>query len=441
MTSHLSAPDSAHMELAELSGELYDPLLDSMNFLNEITARFPDAVSFAPGRPSENFFASADLNRHLVRYREFLATERGYGEADIARTLFQYGRTKGIIHEEIARYLATDEHIDIDPESIVVTVGAQEAMYLTLRALRRDERDVALAVTPTYVGFTGAARLAGMPVVPVASGPLGVDLADLREQTRSARECGLRPRCLYIVPDFANPTGVSLDVRLRAELLACAENENILLLEDNPYGSFTGHRDPLPTLKSLDAGHRVVYIGSFAKTVLPGVRVGFAVADQSVTAPGRQAGYLADELAKLKSMVTVNTPSVSQAIVAGRLLENEFSLARANRDLVTLYRRNMDLIIAGLRDRFDGVADVSWTTPAGGFFVVLSVGFRADDTLLEHSAREHRVLWTPMDHFYAGADGDHQLRLSCSSLTPQEIQTGLDGLAKLVAEQSTPAAR
>ncbi|MBD3009011.1 PLP-dependent aminotransferase family protein [Streptomyces sp. 5-10] len=430
------------MELSDLNSSLTDPLFASVTFLNEVAQRYPDAVSFAAGRPCEDQFGRDDLDRYLRRYREYLATVRGYDERQVIRTLHQYGRTKGIVHELVARYLATDEGIEVDPEAIVVTVGAQEAMYLVLRTLCRDERDVALAVSPTYMGFTGAARLAGMPVLPVASGESGVDFEDLLARVAAARRRGSRPRCLYLVPDFSNPAGVSVDIPSRRRLVELAGQENLLLLEDNPYGLFTDGDERPPTLKALDRGQRVVYLGSFAKTVLPGARVGFAVADQPVTVEGRRTGYLADELAKIKSMVTVNTPPLGQAVVAGRLLENDFSLSRANAEVTAVYRRNRALLLDGLQDRFGGSSAVRWNAPAGGFFVVLSLPFPADEELLAHSAREHRVLWTPMRHFYDGADGEgtHQLRLSCSALTPEEIATGLDRLAKLVAERLSPAA-
>ncbi|MDH6554868.1 (S)-3,5-dihydroxyphenylglycine transaminase [Streptomyces sp. SAI-041] len=435
-------PESGYVDISDLNTALGEPLLDSLTFLNEVAGRYPDAISFAAGRPVEDFYDVKDLVGHLHRYQEFLATELGRSEQQIVRALFQYGRTKGIMHELIARYLEADEGIVVDPESIVVTVGAQEAMYLVVRALCRDERDVALAVSPTYMGFTGAARLAGMRVLPVASGPLGVDLDDLRSQVRSARRLGLRPRCLYVVPDFSNPTGITLDVATRRRLLDVAGEEDLLLVEDNPYGLFTGRGDRLPTLKALDREQRVVYLESFAKTTLPGARVGFVVADQRVTGDGRDSGLFADELAKIKSMVTVNTSPLTQAVVAGQLLENDFSLARANARPIAVYRRNLDLLLDGLRDRFSGSdgPQVCWNTPTGGFFVVLTLPFTVDDALLERSAREHGVLWTPMRHFYTDSQGGcHQLRLSCSTLTPQEIETGLDRLAAFVAAQLKPA--
>jgi (S)-3,5-dihydroxyphenylglycine transaminase len=135
-------------------------------------------------------------------------------------------------------------------------------------------------------------------------------------------------------------------------------------------------------------------------------------------------------------MVTVNTSPLVQAVVAGHLLTHDFSLASANAAVTQVYRRNLDLLLSGLHARFAGT-EVRWSAPTGGYFVVLSVPFRVDDALLEHSARQHQVLWTPMVHFYpGGSGGDHELRLSCGGLTPEQIETGLDRIAKLVEEQT-----
>ncbi|MFG2916208.1 PLP-dependent aminotransferase family protein, partial [Kitasatospora sp. NPDC048298] len=149
--------------LAGLHTSLADPAMTSMNLLNEISIRYPEAVSFAAGRPAEQFFETDAVHRHLDRYLDHLRTERGLTEEQARRQVLQYGRTKGIIHDLIATHLATDEGIEVPAESIVVTVGCQEAMFLVLRALRRGPEDVVLAVSPTYVGLTGAALLADLP--------------------------------------------------------------------------------------------------------------------------------------------------------------------------------------------------------------------------------------------------------------------------------------
>ncbi|WP_228985439.1 aminotransferase class I/II-fold pyridoxal phosphate-dependent enzyme, partial [Streptomyces sp. DH12] len=116
----------------------------------------------------------------------------------VRRTLFQYGATKGIVGDLIVRHLLLDEGITADEADVLVTTGCQEAMVLVLRALRRDARDVVLAAAPTYVGFTGAARLTETRVLPVPEGPAGLDPAAVGRAADEARAAGLRPRALYV---------------------------------------------------------------------------------------------------------------------------------------------------------------------------------------------------------------------------------------------------
>jgi (S)-3,5-dihydroxyphenylglycine transaminase len=425
------------LRLDELHGALVDPALTSMNFFNEVAGRYPAAISLAAGRPYDEYFEVDAVHRYLDRFRRYLVEDLGLTPVQVRRTLLQYGRTKGIVHDLVAHHLAVDEGMTVDPESIVVTVGCQEAMFLVLRALRADPRDVLLAVAPTYVGLTGAARVVDLPVLPVASGPAGIDLDDLTRQIRRARAAGQRPRACYVMPDFANPSGASLDVPTRRELLAVAEAEGILLLEDNPYGLFqmaSGARPP--TLKALDEHRRVVYLGTFAKTVLPGARVGYVVADQRVAGPDGAVGTLADELAKIKSMVTVNTSPIAQAVVGGRLLEFDGSLARANEREIAAYRQNLRQTLDGLAARFpagDPIGrQISWNVPAGGYFLVVTLPIAADDALLERSARQYGVLWAPMHHFYDGATPVRALRLSAGAVTSAELEEGLDRFAALI---------
>jgi (S)-3,5-dihydroxyphenylglycine transaminase len=258
---------------------------------------------------------------------------------------------------------------------------------------------VLLSVDPAYVGATGAARLLDMAVRTFAAGPDGVDIDDLTRALARARADGLRPRAIYLVPDFANPTGVRLPLHLRCELLALAAREDVLVLEDNPYGLFPLGAERLPTLKALDTERRVVYLGSLSKSVFPGGRVGFAVADQLVDDGLR----LADHLGRLKSMLTVNTSPLAQAVVGGALLEHGCSLRRARAREAEVYRRGMTRLLDGLARRFPAPSPVTWTAPAGGFFVVVTVPFDVTDAHLEMSAGVHQVLWTPLHHFYRRA--------------------------------------
>jgi (S)-3,5-dihydroxyphenylglycine transaminase len=431
---------TADLALADLHGSLSDPLLDTMNFLNEVTSRYPDAISFAPGRPQEEPFDAALVAEYLTTYTDFLRHDRGMTSEQVSRALFQYGRTNGQIHDLIAETVANDEGVRVPPESLVVTVGCQEGMLLALRALIRGQDDVLLVASPCYVGIAGAARLLDVTVEPVPEGPAGLEPERVREACARVRARGQRPRALYVVPDFANPSGVSMTVPSRHQLLAVAAEESLLILEDNPYGFFSRTGQDRPTLKRLDRDRRVIYLGSFAKTCLPGARVGYVIADQEVRAPDGRVGLLADELSKIKSMTTVNTPSITQALIAGMLLRSGCRLREASAGRIAHYRANLDALLAALHRHFPpplrSALRIDWNRPDGGFFLVLTVPFAADNEALTRSAREYDVVWTPMSYFYLDGGGRNQLRLSSSYLDVPRIDEGVRRLHNFVIDAS-----
>ncbi len=419
-----------------LHDSLSDPLLDVMNFLNEVALRFPEAISFAPGRPNEKFYDRQQINSYLDAYVRYLSQTRGFSEAKIRSNLFQYGRTNGHIHDLVARMLEKDEGIKASPESIVVTVGCQEGMFITLRALFSKDTDVLLVGMPCYIGITGAAKLLGIAITPVAEREDGLDLDDLEAKLKSLRAEGKRPRALYLVADFANPSGRSLSLQARQRLLDIAERADLLIIEDNPYGFFFREGPRKPTLKSLDKTKRVIYLGSFSKSAFPSLRVGYAVADQPVRDAAGKEHPLADELSKIKSMISVNTSSLCQAIIGGMLVLNDCSLLGANQEAISFYKGNMEALLQALERHLPRsepwARDVTWNVPDGGYFLVLKLPFEADEALLELSAHTYRVIWTPMRYFYFGAGGEREIRLSCSYLSVEDIDEGVSRLSRLI---------
>lgn len=407
-----------------------DPVSASMNFLNEVAGRFPDAISLAAGRPFDEFHSVADIDKHIQAYLTHLR-ERGVDAAQSRVLLTQYGRTNGQIGGLIARMLDVDEDIRVPDEAVMVTTGCQEAMVIVLRGLCAAPGDVVLAAEPCYVGFTGAARILGIDVVPVPESPEGLRPETVAAVAAEVRAGGRTPKALYLVPNFANPSGVSLPVPTRRALLDVAAEADLLILEDDPYGLFGLDDEPRPTLKSLDTDRRVIYLGSFAKSYFPGVRVGFLVADQPVVDAAGRRTLLAEELSTVKSMLTVNTSALSQAVVGGMLLDSGFSLRGANQAKIRFYRENLRTLLASLERHFpDG--SVRWNSPNGGFFVVVDVPVDASEELLEVSAREHGVLWTPMRFFYLGGGGSHAIRLSCSALDTAQVEEGVRRFAGLL---------
>ncbi|WP_329337703.1 aminotransferase class I/II-fold pyridoxal phosphate-dependent enzyme [Streptomyces sp. NBC_00663] len=422
----------------DLHPSLSDPVLDTMTFLNEVTHRFPDAISFAPGRPYDGFFDTEQIFTYLRGYLDHLRAE-GATEQDIRTAMYQYGPTAGQIREIVADSLRKDEDIDVPPESIVITVGAQEAMLLVVRALTAGPEDALLVASPCYVGITGVGRLLGVPVTAVEERADGFSCADLEAAILRERARGRRPRALYVIPDHSNPSGTTMDLPTRRALLEVAERHGILLIEDSPYRRVSPGT-PLPTLKSLDRSRRVVHLGSFAKTVFPGARVGFAVADQQVVDDDGRTGLLAGELAKIKSMVTVNTSSLSQAAVAGALLAGDGRLSVLNAEPAAYYGDAMRTTLRALDARLPPARrtalGVRWNEPTGGFFLTVQVPFRADNTALTRSAQEFGVIWTPMSYFYPQGGGHQALRLSTSYLTTADIEEGTERLARFIEAQA-----
>jgi (S)-3,5-dihydroxyphenylglycine transaminase len=436
MSAHRSR---VRLDEDELHPSLRDPVLGSISFLNEVMSRYPGAVSFAPGAPNLAHLADADLSRHIETYLAHVGRTRGVGADRARRLLYEYGPTGGIINDLVAGALRADHAVAVLPDAVVVTVGAQEALLLVLRALFRAGTDELAVSSPCFVGITGAARLLDIALAPIAETPAGLDLDQLTAACARARRRGRRVRAVYVAPDYANPSGSRMSLRDRVRLLNLAERENLLVIEDNVYGFTAPVGEELPALKALDTAGRVVMVGTFAKVCLPGARVGFAVADQPVRNAAGTPRLLAADLTALKSMTTVNTSPICQAVIGGMLLEHGGSLAALGRQRAGVYHRNLALLLDAL-DRHVAPwapATVRWNRPGGGFFVLMDLPVPADAALLERCATEYGVLWTPMAQFHLDGGGRHQLRLSCSYLTPELIEEGVARLARFL--RSLPA--
>lgn len=416
----------------ELKSCFGDPLLEVMNFLNEVVLRYPQAISFAPGRPAERHF---DVERSLAqapRFVEHRAGDTGWPPLAVWNDLGQYNKTNGIINDLVARQLELDEGIRVRPESIMITHGCQEAMTILLMGLFDPARDTLLVSDPTYIGITGLAAILGIEMLPIPTGEEGLDPAAVSAAIAAVRRGGKRPRALYDIPDFNNPLGTQMPLAARHALLDVLRSEGVLLFEDNPYGMFSYDGDPLPTLRSLDEHGTVVYLGSFAKTLYPGLRVGYLVGDQEVVGKAGQRTSLAAELSKVKSLTTVTTSPVVQAVVGAQLLENGGSLRALVRGKLPFYKSNRDRMLACLERELGGVAGVRWNRPAGGFFLTVHLPFEVDDASLQACARDYGVIVCPMSYFSLTAGRERQVRLSFSYVTESQIEEGIARFARFV---------
>jgi (S)-3,5-dihydroxyphenylglycine transaminase len=310
-------------------------------------------------------------------------------------------------------------------------------MTILMAGLFNPAEDVLLVSDPTYIGITGIATILGIELCFIPNSEDGFDLGALKDSVQNIRERGKNPKALYVIPDFNNPLGTSMPIESRRRLLDIAQDCQILIFEDNPYGMFAYDGDPEPTLKSLDHTGIVIYLGTFSKILFPGLRIGFMVADQEVIQSTKSSKYyLAQELSKVKSLTSLNTSPILQAILGGILLANNCSLAKIVRNKIDFYRSNRNSMIYYLKHYFntDFVSEhnISWSYPHGGFFLTLTLPFIFDEEKVQICAEKYGVIGCPMSFFSLLPGRENQIRLSFSCASPSDIEQGIGRLWKFV---------
>ena len=419
-----------------INRHMFDPYVDAMNFLNEVSIVNPHAISFGSGRPDKNFFNVRDIVSH------FLSSGGETGDMEsYYNDLGQYNKTKGIINDILARLLKNDEDINADPEDIMVTDGAQEGMAIVIDSLfdSSSKEDVLLVSDPSYIGFVGYAKIAGIPVVPVARDENSVDLEHLESTILRLKKEGKNPKVLYEVVDFHNPTGTYMPLEKRKQLIELAEKHNFLIVEDNPYGYFRYDTEKIPTLKALDNYQRVIHLGSFAKTLFPSLRLGYLVVDQWITDPkDKTKGIkLVEEFKKTKSFITVNTSTLLQSMAGSFIRKQDYSMIRFCQPKVEAIGKKRDIMLESLAHHFPSTEawaeKIKWNRPVGGFFLVINLPFKVTAELLKECVENYSVIFCPMSFFCLDPEaGAYQIRLAYSPRTHEEIREGIGRLSDFV---------
>lgn len=368
-----------------------------------LTAR-PEVISFAGGLPAPELF---DTDGIAAAFRRVLDEE--------PRRALQYSTTEGDpgLRAAAAGRL-TARGLPTDPADLLITTGSQQALTLVASALL-DPGDVVLVEEPCYLAALQCFGLAGARVVAVPGDEEGLDPAAV--EAAVVRE---RPKLLYTVPTFQNPTGRTLSAARRRAIAEVAARRGLWVVEDDPYGELRFEGEPVPWIAAFaqDAGaaDRTALISSYSKIMAPGLRLGLLRAP----APLLRACNVAKQAADL------HTPTVNQLAAARYLADNDLDahLARVR----GAYRERRDALIAGLPDALP--AGSRWNRPQGGMFVWASLpaGWNATEALRE--VVTHDVAYVPGAPFYPGEPDPTTLRLSFVTHTPDEIADGLKRLAK-----------
>ena len=390
------------------AGRAREMIASEIRALFAVAAR-PEIVSLAGGMPNLSALpldAVGEMAGQLV--------------ADHGTVALQYMSAQGDpgLREAICDVMSL-EGIRAHPDEVVVTVGSQQALDLITRIFI-DPGDVILAEGPSYVGALGTFASYQAEVVHVPMDDQGLIPEALGQALAALASRGQRAKFLYTVPSFHNPGGVTLPAARRAQVLGICQRAGLLVIEDNPYGLLGFDGEPLRALRADDP-HGVVYLGTFSKTIAPGLRVGWALAP-----PG-----IRDKLVLAAEAAVLCHSSLAQLMVREYLTSQPWQeQVKVFREL---YRERRDAMLDALAAVMpDGCR---WTRPAGGFYVWLQLPPGLNAKAMLPRAISARVAYVPGTGFFTGGAGGEFLRLSYCFPEPARIREGVRRLADVVSTE------
>lgn len=370
-------------------------------------SRTPGMISLAGGIPAPDLFDLEGLGAILADV-----------ESQADASLFQYSETEGRwpLRAEITALMA-ERGMEARPEQVLVTAGSQQGLDLAARILLAPGDRIILE-RPSYLAALQAFGLAEAQIVSAPSDANGMDVDWVERYVEQHRV-----KAIYVVPDFGNPTGATLSLARRQQLVQLAARSGTMLIEDDPYGALRFQGAPLDSLYTLarrqGASERVIYLSSFSKILAPGLRIGWMVLSDACF---RQA-------ALAKQAIDLHSCTLSQHVVATYLASGRLPLRlQVLRDG---YRRRRDALMAALRQHLGD--DIDFVEPQGGMFLWARLDPSMDAARVLAHGVEQGVVFVPGAAFYAADPEPHTLRLSYSMISPATAQEAAQRLARSIA--------
>jgi 2-aminoadipate transaminase len=381
----------------------------------------PGIISFAGGLPAPEVFPTQRFAEAAARILKNQGPQA-----------LQYSPTEGymplreLIAARMGRY-----GVKVTPDNILITTGSQQALDLIGKILI-DPGDKILTETPTYLGALQAWTAYQAEFVTV---PIDAEGICLNKRLEEALRAG--PKFMYILPNFQNPGGVTLSMERRQKLVQIAEHYGIPIVEDDPYGDLRFEGEPLPPLLVLDAqlqsnrrpnangkdiaGGDVIYLGTFSKTLAPGLRLGWITAPTEVIA----------QCVKVKQGADLHTGTLDQ-MLAYEVAKDDF-IDEHGKVIRRVYRERRDVMLAAMERYFP--ENVHWTHPQGGLFVWVTFPEGVDTAVLLEKAIENNVAFVPGFAFNPHGGNRNNSRFNFSNATPEQIEIGIQRLGKVLHEE------
>jgi len=371
--------------------------------------RQPGIISFAGGFPDPQTFPLDDLEDISCK----LLQEKG-------AIALQYGPTEGEapLREEIAKWMS-HENSSIKQENILITAGSQQGLDIVSKIFL-DPNDVVIMELPSYIGGLQAFNAYRAKIIGISQDDEGMRMDLLEKMLVKLEKRNKKPKFIYVVPDFQNPSGVTMSLQRRVKLLQIADRYGIPILEDSPYRGLRYTGEAVPAIYSLDKHNHVIALGTFSKLLCPGLRVAWIMAPVEWM----------DRMVVAKQSMDLCSPSYTQLLVAEYL--NRGLLQSQIEKLCKLYGRKLEVMLEALRQYMP--EGVKWSKPEGGLFLWIELPKKMSANDLFLKAIENKVAYVVGTAFHCNGKGQNTMRINFSFESEQQIVEGIKRLAQMLKE-------
>ncbi len=373
--------------------------------------QLPDMISFAGGLPSPLAFPIDIIHNCIDNVFK-----------DGIYNALQYGTTEGLpqLRGVLAERMRKKQNINCQLHDILITSGAQQALFLSALCFL-DPGDTYLSSVPTYLGAVQAfsAFESNCESIPMTEDDIDIDC--LRRNLNRLHRTGINPKFLYTVSNFQNPSGETVSLKNRKELLDLASEYDFLIIEDDPYGELIFEGESIPTIKSFDKKGRVIYISTFSKILAPGFRLGWTIASKDIL----------DRLILSKQAADLCTNIFGQ-YVAYEYIKGGY-LDKQVEKIKKLYKTKRDIMIESLKKYFP--KEAKWIIPEGGMFIWITLPKKINTNQLLQKAIAKKVAYVAGDAFYHDGGNYNSMRLNFSYSDNNQIAEGIKRLGNVIKEE------
>lgn len=363
----------------------------------------PEVISFAGGLPAPELFPIEGLRKACQKVLE-----------EIGPAALQYSLTTGV--PPLKRFLAervSKQGFEVDESNIQVTAGSQQGLDLVGR-LFVEPGSVVITEIPTYLGAIQAFNFYGAKYVSVPMDENGILIDQLEDKVKESK-----PRIIYIVPNFQNPSGITLSEERRHKLVEIAKRYEVPIIEDNPYGELRYAGKEVASIQSIGGDH-VIQLQTFSKIISPGLRIGWISASKEIMAL----------FERVKQSTDLHTNTFCQYVIAE--FAKDGALDRHIEELKVAYSERRQIMLEAMEQHFP--EEVNWTKPEGGLFLWVELPRGMNSAQLLDKAVERKVAYVPGSPFYAQTKGENTMRLNFSNASPEKIVEGIRRLGQVIKE-------